>query len=176
MTAPRNNVCICGLWLRTVILWGDFVMIRHACTAVVWAFLVYDGLLALVPNTAVVCPTSRGVASEMSSRDLHVFGGPCWRILMRGLAFQLPNCRVWCCAFCWLLQDFLMREFILFCYTMIWWYFMLLGPLRDFPMRCHAFRPWWDVMRFPHDIWCVVWPPMRLLCFYLMRFCAVFAA
>ena len=35
---------------------------------------LYDGLLALVPNTAVVCPTSRGVASEMSSRGFHVFG------------------------------------------------------------------------------------------------------
>ncbi len=102
----------------------------------------------------------------MSSRDLHVLGGgPCWRSLCEFVLFSCPivmfDVVLFCCS------NFLMREFMLFCYTMIWWYF---------PMSCHAFRPWWDVMRFPHDIWCFVWPPMRLLCFYLMRCYAVFAA
>jgi hypothetical protein len=99
-----------------------------------------------------------------------------WGVLVDVSFCEVVNCRVWCCAFLAVARFPCEREFMLVCYTMIWWYFMLLGPLRDFPMSCHAFRPWWDVMRFPHDIWCFVWPPMRLLCFYLMRCYAVFAA
>ncbi len=70
------------------------------------------------------------------------------------------------------------REFMLFCCTMIWWYFMLLRPLRDFLikelscfsalMRCHEISSRYLML-------CLT-PPMRWLCFYLMRFCAVFAA
>jgi hypothetical protein len=61
-----------------------------------WGFL-YDRLFALVPN--MVVPTSRCFASEMSSRDFHVFLGSLWGFLMRCRAFQPPNCLFWCCAF-----------------------------------------------------------------------------
>jgi hypothetical protein len=121
---------------------------------------------------------SRGVASEMSSRGFHVFGGSLLTCPYARSCFSAAQLS--CLMLCFFLAVARFPyegEFMLFSYTMIWWYFMLLGPLRDFLKSCHAFRPWWDVMRFPHDIWCFVWPPpMRLFCFYLMRFCAVFAA
>ena len=135
-------------------------MICHACMAVVWAFFLYDGLSALVPNTAVVCPTSRGVASEMSSRGFHVFGGSLLRCPYARSCFSAAQLScLMLCFFLAVAKFPYLGEFMLCCYTMIWWYFMLLGPLREFLMRYHAFRPWWDVMRFPHDIWCFVWPP-----------------
>ena len=106
-------------------------------------------------------------------------GGSCWRVLMRGRAFQLPNCRVWCCAIFWLFVVLFPYEgeLMLFCYTIYLVIFHAFGAATRIPneiscfsalMRCHEISSW-------HLMLCLT-PPMRLLCFYLMRFCAVFAA
>ena len=152
-------------------------MICHACMAVVWAFFLYDGLLALVPNTAVVCPTSRGVASEMSSRGFHVFGGSLLTCPYARSCFSaaqlscLMLCFFGCCKIS--LRE-IAHAFLLHNDLMI---FHAFGAATRFPnelscfsalMRCHEISSW-------HLMLCLT-PPMRLLCFYLMRFCAVFAA
>jgi hypothetical protein len=153
-------------------------MICHACMAVVWAFFLYDGLLALVPNTAVVCPTSRGVASEMSSRGFHVFGGSLLRCPYARSCFSAAQLS--CLMLCFFLAVARFPyegEFMLFCYTIYMVIFHAFGAATRIPneiscfsalMRCHEISSW-------HLMLCLT-PPMRLLCFYLMRFCAVFAA
>ncbi len=114
MAAPWNNVCICGLWLRTVILGGDFLMICHACMAVVfWRF--QDFL------------TKERVHAFLLHNDLVIFHA-------FGAATRFPN--------------------ELSCFSAL--------------MRCHEISSW-------HLMLCLT-PPMRLLCFYLMRCCAIFAA
>ncbi len=173
MVAPWNNECICGLWLRTVILWGDFVLICHACMAVVWAFFLYDGLWPLFQIRRLFFQ----VVGVLCIWDV-LTGFACfWGVLVDVSLCEVVNCGVWCCAFLAVARFPCEREFMLFCYTMIWWYFMLLGPLRDFPMSCHAFRPWcheissWHLMLCltPNEI--VMLLPNEMLCCFC---CTIF--
>ena len=162
MTVPWNN----GMFVWFVTQDSDTLR-RFASwwyVMLVWLLCEHSSfMMAFWPLSQIrrLCVQLVGVLRLRCPHGVFMFlGGSCWRVLMRGRAFQLPNCRVWCCAIFWLLQYFLMRESSCFFATQfIWWYFMFLGPLREFLMRYHAFRPWWDVMRFPHDIWCFVWPP-----------------
>ena len=135
-------------------------MICHACMAVVWAFFLYDGLLALVPNTAVVCPTSRRVVRLRCPHGICMFLGVLVDVsLFEVVLFSCPLVVFDVVLFFGCCKISLWGSSCFFATQFIWWYFTLLGPLREFLMRYHAFRPWWDVMRFPHDIWCFVWPP-----------------
>jgi hypothetical protein len=111
----------------------------------------------------------------MSSRDLHVFGGSLLTCPYARSCFSAAqlSCLMLCFFGC---SKIFLRERV---YAFL--LHNLSGDISCFwgryeislLMSCHAFRPWWDVVRFPHFIWCFVWPPMRLLCFYLMRCYAV---
>ncbi len=123
VTTYVSVVCDSGQWYSDDISWWYVMLVWP-----LWAFL-YDRLLAkygCVSNYSCI-------ASEMSSRDFHVFLGSlwCWRFLMRYRASQLPN------------SLFDVVVFLLF---------------QDFLMRVHTF---WAATRFPYEMSCF-WARMRL--------------
>ena len=154
MTAPWNN----GMFMWFVTQDSDTLRIFASWWYVmlVWPLCEHSSfMMAFWPLSQIrrLCVQLVGVLRLRCPHGVFMFlGGPCWGVLMRGRAFQLPNCRVWCCAFFWLLQDFLMRESSCFFATQfIWWYFMLFGAATRIPnelscfsalMRCHEISSW----------------------------------
>ena len=94
-----------------------------------------------------MCPTSRGVASEMSSRGFHVFGGSLLRCPCARSCFSAAQLS--CLMLCFFLAVARFPyegEFMLFCYAIYMVIFHAFGAATRIPneiscfsalMRCH---------------------------------------